>query len=648
MEVNRHDQESVKCVVVGDAGTGKSRLVCARAYGHTYSKKQLAARHVPTVFAIDEYRNNRIVQERSNCMVDGVAVKLLIWDTFGDHDKDRRYAYENANAVILCYSTHSRQSYDNCRNKWKPEIRKYCPNVPLVLNATQVDLRYAEQDELKKIGIRGHFSNSLNADELLLPEDGRQLAKEIDAAGYYETSMINNYGVNQLFENAVRMALVQRRKLRFWNSQLRQVLKPQAQKPYLLPKRSLPNVSAETSTYWSDIKSTVGNPDYADIQFIVRGTVIYAHNIILCAAWPRFHDLVKAVGIINKYNRTDSDQISLENTITGLKFLYYKKNCQQNSYIRKNLSADHIVFTVDQRITLRAFWKMLEYLYSCQLEKNLERDLLIELHIAADILSLDGLQVILANLADGKPYKNAVITDDARQKFIARMKMLYTSDHFQVSIAPDATFEAGDTIIPINRVLVTCRCDVLAAMFSGSFLESGEQHAKLPGICKDTLLSFLEYLYTDECELKSDFALEVLVLANQFCLSRLVSICESFMAEELREIDSDYDLRNWAVNKNVIHLLRIAEMHNAFNLHACCVAYISNNYLEIQRQHSKFFRESIDYLTQKKIEEERWPPSWYSAELQMYEKEYGKRNQDIDKQSVKKRRQKRRLFNVRH
>lgn len=33
------------------------------------------------------------VLERSWEVVDGVNVSLRLWDTFGDHDKDRRFAY---------------------------------------------------------------------------------------------------------------------------------------------------------------------------------------------------------------------------------------------------------------------------------------------------------------------------------------------------------------------------------------------------------------------------------------------------------------------------------------------------------------------------------------------------------------------------
>ena len=49
-------QELVKVVVVGDNGVGKTRLVCARAYLQSVPMSQLVKTHVPTIWAIDQYR----------------------------------------------------------------------------------------------------------------------------------------------------------------------------------------------------------------------------------------------------------------------------------------------------------------------------------------------------------------------------------------------------------------------------------------------------------------------------------------------------------------------------------------------------------------------------------------------------------------
>ena len=48
----------VKCVVVGDTAVGKTRLICSLACQRKYSLVELMQTHVPTVWAIDQYRKN--------------------------------------------------------------------------------------------------------------------------------------------------------------------------------------------------------------------------------------------------------------------------------------------------------------------------------------------------------------------------------------------------------------------------------------------------------------------------------------------------------------------------------------------------------------------------------------------------------------
>ena len=56
MDNELSNQELVKCVVVGDTAVGKTRLICARACNKKVSLAQLLNTHVPTVWAIDQYR----------------------------------------------------------------------------------------------------------------------------------------------------------------------------------------------------------------------------------------------------------------------------------------------------------------------------------------------------------------------------------------------------------------------------------------------------------------------------------------------------------------------------------------------------------------------------------------------------------------
>lgn len=62
MDYERPNVETIKCVVVGDNAVGKTRLICARACNTTLTQYQLLATHVPTVWAIDQYRVCQEVQ----------------------------------------------------------------------------------------------------------------------------------------------------------------------------------------------------------------------------------------------------------------------------------------------------------------------------------------------------------------------------------------------------------------------------------------------------------------------------------------------------------------------------------------------------------------------------------------------------------
>ena len=56
---------SIQVVLVGDSGVGKTRLVCARAYLQPVALAQLVKTHVPTIWAIDQYRIYKDVSSRT-------------------------------------------------------------------------------------------------------------------------------------------------------------------------------------------------------------------------------------------------------------------------------------------------------------------------------------------------------------------------------------------------------------------------------------------------------------------------------------------------------------------------------------------------------------------------------------------------------
>lgn len=52
-----------------------------------------------------------------------------------------------SDVVLLCFSVANRISLRNCRVMWYPEIRKFCPNTPILLVGCKNDLRYICKDE---------------------------------------------------------------------------------------------------------------------------------------------------------------------------------------------------------------------------------------------------------------------------------------------------------------------------------------------------------------------------------------------------------------------------------------------------------------------------------------------------------------------
>lgn len=61
--------------------------------------------------------------------------------------------------------------------------------------------------------------------DLIMPEEARKLAHQFGIY-YYETSVLTYYGVNEVFENAIRAALISRRHQRFWMTNLKKVQRP--------------------------------------------------------------------------------------------------------------------------------------------------------------------------------------------------------------------------------------------------------------------------------------------------------------------------------------------------------------------------------------------------------------------------------------
>lgn len=178
-----------KLVIVGDGACGKTCLLIV------FSKDQFPEVYVPTVF------ENYV----ADIEVDGKCVELALWDTAGqeDYDRLRPLSYPDTDVILMCFSIDSPDSLENIPEKWTPEVRHFCPTVPIVLVGNKKDLRFDDQ-------MRRELAKAKQ--EPVRTEDGRAMAEKIGAFAYLECSAKLNEGVREVFETATRAALQTKKK----------------------------------------------------------------------------------------------------------------------------------------------------------------------------------------------------------------------------------------------------------------------------------------------------------------------------------------------------------------------------------------------------------------------------------------------------
>ncbi|ELP86433.1 Rho GTPase, putative [Entamoeba invadens IP1] len=175
------ERRTVKIVMVGDGAVGKTAL-CS-----TFVNNQFPQDYIPTVF--DNFSRLQTV--------DGEQVTMSIWDTAGqeEYDKLRPMSYPNTNILIICFSIDSRSSFGNVSQRWLPEVKHFCPNAPFLLAATKTDLRESE-DVKSRLQMEGNT--------LISKDECQQLVKKIKALSCCDCSALQNKGVAELFDEAVR------------------------------------------------------------------------------------------------------------------------------------------------------------------------------------------------------------------------------------------------------------------------------------------------------------------------------------------------------------------------------------------------------------------------------------------------------------
>uniref|UniRef100_A0A3P9Q4Y5 Rho-related GTP-binding protein RhoA-C-like n=1 Tax=Poecilia reticulata TaxID=8081 RepID=A0A3P9Q4Y5_POERE len=172
-----------KLVIVGDGACGKTCLLTV------FTKDQFPEVYVPTVF------ENYV----ADIEVDQTKIQLALWDTAGqeDYDRLRPLSYPDTDVILLCFSVVSRDSLANVKEKWTPEVRHFCPHVPIVVVGNKTDLR--NDENTRKMLTKQN--------EPIKYEEGKDMSNQIAAYSYQECSAKNKDGVRQVFDTAAKAAL---------------------------------------------------------------------------------------------------------------------------------------------------------------------------------------------------------------------------------------------------------------------------------------------------------------------------------------------------------------------------------------------------------------------------------------------------------
>jgi Ras-related C3 botulinum toxin substrate 1 len=146
--------------------------------------------YVPTVF--DNYNANVIWNSQT--------VSLGLWDTAGqeDYDRLRPLSYPDTHVFLVCFSVVNPSSYSNVKTKWVPEVRHHCPDTPIVVVGTKLDLRDHE-DTIKALKEKEQTP--------VTPEMTKKLAGEVGAVGYGECSARTQKGLKETFTIAIDAVL---------------------------------------------------------------------------------------------------------------------------------------------------------------------------------------------------------------------------------------------------------------------------------------------------------------------------------------------------------------------------------------------------------------------------------------------------------
>ncbi|XP_010154899.1 PREDICTED: rho-related BTB domain-containing protein 3, partial [Eurypyga helias] len=436
-----------------------------------------------------------------------------------------------ADIIVIKYSVNDKTSFQELKDSYVPMIKKalnHC-SVPVIISAIGS----------RKNGVPCTCPLcTSDRRSCVTSSEGVQLAKELGAT-YLELHTLNEFYIEKYFGGVLEYFMIQslnqksseKMKKRKKMQKCHRVQPPQLEQP-----EKMPILKGEASHYDADLHNLLCCCQCADVAFYPEdfSTVVEAHKIILCSVSHLFMLLfeVKSPACVPPLRVVVKDSIFCSCLPDILHFIYSG-----------------------------AFqWERLEE----DIKRKLKDPEKTE-HV------LEKVKCILKTPGKLNTLK------DCRSHQIKRLYNTSLRLFFNTPVLADVIFKIQGASVPAHKAVLVARCEVMAAMFNGNYLEANSILVPVYGVSKDTFLSFLEYLYTDSCCPASILqAMSLLICAEMYQVMRLQHICELYIITQLQSMPSR-ELASTSLS--IVSLLKKAKFHNSDCLSTWLLHFIATNYL---------------------------------------------------------------------
>ncbi|XP_032654566.1 rho-related BTB domain-containing protein 3 isoform X4 [Chelonoidis abingdonii] len=436
------------------------------------------------------HTGNPVFTEYQACVFGNVRLVVHdcpLWDIFDSDWYTSQNLIGGADIIVIKYSVNDKSSFQEVKDSYVPMIKRalnHC-SVPVIISA--VGARKSEVPCTCPLC-------TLDRGSCVTASEGIQLAKELGAT-YLELHSLSDFYIGKYFGGVLEYFMIQslnqksseKMKKRKKSHKCHGVKAPQLEQP-----EKMPILKGEASHYNSDLHNLLIWCQCVDVIFYSEDLkeVVEAHKIVLCSV---SHVFMLLFNVKSPADIQDSSIIRTAQTLFAVNseavFPVSNRGSPCGPPVRVIVKDSFFCFCLSD---------ILHFIYSGAFQwELLEEDIKKKLKDPGEVeLVLEKVKCILKTPGKVNSSKNCRSHQTARPLQLCDTSLRL---FFNTHVLADVIFQIQGATIPAHRAVLVARCEVMAAMFNGSYIEANSFLVPVYGVSKDTFLSFLEYLYTDSC-----------------------------------------------------------------------------------------------------------------------------------------------------